>query len=333
MADENQMMTREQIRGVAYAFQESRILLTAHELGIFTALGSSRHTSAGIAALLGTDPRATDRLMDALCAMGLLEKENGRFLNSPAASQCLVEGSPGYLGGLMHTVHLWDTWSTLTGAVRTGTSVLPRPGSEGRAEWVSAFIAAMHDRAARQAPAVVAQIDLEGVTRVLDVGGGSGAYAMAFVRAKAGLSAVVFDLPHVLPLTSAYVAREGLSARVTTVGGDYLVDDLGSGFDVVFLSAILHSNSPGENAGLIRKCARALRPGGCVIVQDFIMDEERVAPSHGAFFALNMLVGTEAGDTYTEGEVTGWMIAAGLSGVSRQGTPYGTSQMVGRLHG
>jgi SAM-dependent methyltransferase len=120
---------------------------------------------------------------------------------------------------------------------------------------------------------------------------------------------------------------------VSTVAGDYLRDDLGGGFDVVFLSAIIHSNSAGENAELIRKCARALRPGGCVVVQDFIMDEERVAPSHGAFFALNMLVGTEAGDTYTESEVSAWMIAAGLSGVSRQGTPFGTSQIVGRLHG
>jgi SAM-dependent methyltransferase len=327
------MKSREQIRAIAYAFQESRILLTAHELGIFTAIGGGKHTSGGIASLLGTDPRATDRLMNALCAMGLLEKENGRFSNSPAAAQCLVQGSPGYLGGLMHTVHLWGTWTTLTGAVRAGTGILPRPGSDGGEEWVSAFIAAMHDRAVRQAPAVVGQLDLAGVSRVLDVGGGSGAYAMAFVRAKAGLSAVVFDLPNVLPLTASYIERDGLSGRVSTVAGDYLRDDLGSGFDVVFLSAIIHSNSPGENAKLIRKCARALRPGGCVVVQDFIMDEERVAPSHGAFFALNMLVGTEAGDTYTESEVSSWMIAAGLSGVSRQGTPFGTSQIVGRLHG
>jgi len=333
MPDENRMMTREQIRSIAYAFQESRVLLTAHELGIFTALGGGKHTSAAVASLLGTDPRATDRLLNALCAMGLLEKENGRFSNSVAAAQCLVEGSPGYLGGLMHTVHLWDTWTTLTGAVHNGTSA-SQPGAPGGGEeWVSAFIAAMHDRAVRQAPAVVGQISLDGVARVLDVGGGSGAYAMAFVRAKPGLSAVVFDLPEVLTLTAAYVAKEGLSGRVSTVAGNYLRDDLGSDFDVVFLSAIVHSNSPAENAELIRKCARALRPGGCVVVQDFIMDEQRVTPSHGALFALNMLVGTEAGDTYTESEVSGWMIDAGLSGVSRQGTPFGTSQIVGRLHG
>jgi SAM-dependent methyltransferase len=331
MPPETPPLTREQIRNIAYAFQESRILLTAHELGLFTALGSGRHTSAGIASMIGTDPRATERLMNALCAMGLLTKENCRFSNSQGARECLVQDSPGYLGGLMHTVHLWDTWTTLTEAVRTGTGVRLRTVEQKQEQWRSAFIAAMHDRAMRQAPAVVGQIDLSNVTRVLDVGGGSGAYAMAFVRAKAGISATVFDLPGVIPLTRGYVEREGLSQSVATVPGDYLNDGLGKDFDIVFLSAIIHSNSPSENAELMMKCARALRPGGRVVVQDFIMDEERLTPSPGAIFAINMLVGTESGDTYTEAEVSGWMTAAGLSGVSRQGTPFGTSQISGRL--
>ncbi len=333
MNDDTPTRTREEIRGIAYGFQESRILLTAYELGLFTAIGAGRHASAGIASLLGTDPRATDRLMNALTAMGLLVKENGRFRNSDAASSYLVRDSPGYLGGLMHTVHLWDTWSTLSAAVKTGTSVRVRDVNERGDAWLAAFIAAMHDRAARQAPGVVGLIDLAGVTRVLDVGGGSGAYAMAFARANPGISAVVFDLPNVVPLTRSYVEKEGLSARVSTAAGDYLTDELGKDYDVVFLSAIVHSNSPAENGELIKKCARALRAGGSVVVQDFIMDEERVTPAHGAFFALNMLVGTDAGDTYTEAEVSAWMTAAGLSGVSRRGTPFGTSQIVGRLLG
>jgi precorrin-6B methylase 2 len=331
MPPETPPLTREQIRDTAYAFQESRILLTAHELGLFTVLGNGRHTSAGIASLLGTDPRATDRLMNALCSIGLLTKENGRFSNSPAARECLVRDSPGYLGGLSHTVNLWNKWTTLTESVRTGRCVRDRRVDQRGEQWLTAFIAAMHDRAVRQAPAVVGQIDLSGVSRILDVGGGSGAYAMAFVRAKAGISATVFDLPDVLPLTRTYVEREGLSQNVRTVPGDYLKDTLGKDFDLVFLSAIIHSNSPSENAELILKCAQALRPGGRVVVQDFIMDEERLTPSHGTIFALNMLVGTDSGDTYIEAEVSGWMTAAGLSGVSRQGTPFGTSQIAGRL--
>jgi SAM-dependent methyltransferase len=331
MPAEKPALTRDQIREIAYLFRESRILLTAHELGLFTAIGTGRHTSAGVAKLIGTDPRATDRLMNALCAMGVLVKENGQFSNSESAAGCLVRGTPGYLAGLMHTVHLWDRWSTLTEAVRKGTSVANRHVNDRGQEWLTAFIAAMHDRAFRQAPAVVAQIDLTNVSRVLDVGGGSGAYAMAFVRARTGITAVVFDLPNVLPLTNSYIEREGLSHLVDTAPGDYLKDGLPGGFDLVFLSAIIHSNSPAENARLIGKCAAALRPRGSVVVQDFIMDEERVLPANGAFFSLNMLVGTEAGDTYTEGEVAGWMTAAGLSGISRRATTFGTSQIVGRL--
>jgi ubiquinone/menaquinone biosynthesis C-methylase UbiE len=188
----------------------------------------------------------------------------------------------------------------------------------------------MHDRASKQAPTVVAQLDLSGALRVLDVGGGSGTYAMAFARARQEISATVFDLPNVVPLTKAHVEEERLSDRVSIVSGDYLTDDLGTDFDLVFLSAIVHSNSIEQNRLLIQKCARALRPGGQVIVLDFIMDEDRTRPAQGALFALNMLVGTESGDTYTEVEVRAWMDEAGLSGVTRRETAFGTSLIVGK---
>lgn len=319
------------IREIAYRFQSSRILLTAFELGVFTALGDRKRSSSEIARALKTDPRATDRLMNALCAMELLAKKNGKFENTPVAFRFLVKGNPEFMAGIMHTVHLWDTWSTLTAAVRKGTSVAMRPEINSRGDtWLTAFIAAMHDRAAKQAPAVVAELDLSGVSRVLDVGGGSGAFAMAFVKAKEGVTATVFDLPNVLPLTKKYVKQAKLSGKVELQPGDYLTDDLGKGFDLVFLSAIIHSNSESENRKLIKKCARALNPNGRVVVQDFIMDDDRTAPLHGAFFALNMLVGTGSGDTYRESEVRSWMEEAGLSKVTRKETTFGVTQIIGK---
>jgi hypothetical protein len=118
------------IRDIAYAFQRSRVLLTAYELGLFTALGDESKLSAEVATILKTDPRATDRLLNALCAIGLLEKNDGMFSNTPAASRFLVQGKPGYMAGLMHTVNLWDTWSMLTPAVRQGKSVGRPPVNE-----------------------------------------------------------------------------------------------------------------------------------------------------------------------------------------------------------
>lgn len=318
------------IMGMVFAFQRSRVLLTAYELDLFTVLGEENKSSIEVAEALGTGGRATDRLMNALCAIGLLKKKEGRFSNTPLASRFLVNGKPDFMGGLMHSVHLWDTWSTLTQAVRQGKSVVARHVNERGDEWLTAFITAMHQRACQQAPSVVALLDLSGVSRLLDVGGGSGAYSIAFARAKDEIKATVLDLPSVIPLTRDYIAKEGLSDRVETVAGDYKIDDLGSGFDLVFLSAIIHSNSFEENRDLIVKCSEALNPQGQLVVQDFIMDQDRTSPAFGALFALNMLVATEFGDTYAESEVCLWMEGAGLSDIMRKDAGFGTSLIIGR---
>ncbi|MFI5251673.1 MAG: methyltransferase [Bacteroidota bacterium] len=324
------LFTPIKIREIATGFQSSRIFLTAYELGIFTALGDRARTSAEVAKNLKTNPRATDRLMNALCAMELLIKKGGKFSNTPAAAHLLVKGKPEYMAGFMHTVSLWDTWSTLTRAVREGTTAAIRPHTNDRkSTWLEAFIAAMHDRAVMQAPAVVSYIDLTGVNRILDVGGGSGAFSMAFVRARKGISAAVFDLPNVIPLTRKYVKQAKLSSEIDYRVGDYLKNDIGRGFDIVFLSAIIHSNSEKENRRLLKKCAKSLNPNGQLVVVDFIMDEDRLRPQHGAFFSLNMLVGTRAGDTYTESEIRSWMNAAGLKKIARIDTPFGTSLIKG----
>lgn len=312
------------------AFRRSRVLLTAYELGVFSMLGDRSRTSEEVAAAIDSDERATDRLMNALSAMGLLKKEEGRFSNRALASRFLVEGKPEFFAGLMHSVNLWDSWSTLTEAVRSGTSVAGVRVSERGDEWRESFIAAMHDRAWRQASKIVAGMDLAGVSTVLDLGGGSGAFAMAFVEAAEGIRVTVFDLPEVIPLTERYIEEAGLSDKVQTIAGDYRSDDPGSSFDLVFLSAIVHSNSPEVNRDLIRKCSDALKPGGRVVVQDFIMSDDRTEPTRGALFALNMLVNTEAGDTYTESEIMDWMEAAGLTDFSRLDTGYGSSQISGR---
>jgi SAM-dependent methyltransferase len=325
------VLNPDKIREIAYNFRASRILLTAYELGIFTIIGDHRRTSSEISRALKTDRRATDRLLNALVPIGFCIKEKGKFRNSTSVSRFLVRGKPEYLAGLMHTVHLWDNWSTLTTAVTKGTSVAPRGRtSRGSADWLESFIAAMHDRAKHQAPAAVSGIDLTGVERVLDVGGGPGTFAMAFVNAQSGMRATVFDLPNVVPLTRRYLRESGLASRIDTIAGDYLVDALPKGYDIVFLSAIIHSNSPAENKRLFRNCVSALRTNGRVVVQDWIMDEERTNPVQGVFFAINMLVGTRAGDTFTEAEVTGWMKSAGLSHITRLDTASGTTQIIGR---
>ena len=318
------------IREIASAFQESRVLLTAFELDLFTALGEESRSASEVAGILDVNERAVDRLMNVLCTLDLLEKKEGKFSNSPSSSQFLVKGKPGFMAGLMHTADMSNAWSTLTEAVRQGRSVTAGHINDRGEAWLGAFIAAMHARAAHQAPAVAAILDLSEVSRLLDIGGGSGVFSMAFVRAREGIEATIFDLPNVVPLTRNYIEQAGLEDSIGTATGDYNTDNLGSGFDLVFLSAIIHSNSPAQNRALMQKCAAALNPQGQVVVQDFIMDDERTSPAFGTLFALNMLVGTEEGDTYTEAEVKTWMEEAGLSDTARQDTDFGTTLIIGK---
>ena len=153
---------------------------------------------------------------------------------------------------------------------------------------------------------------------------------MAFVRARDDIRATVFDLPNVIPLSRKYLEKEKLSDRIQTKPGDYNLDEFDRGFDLHFLSAIIHSNAADENKKLIKKCFRALNADGQIIIQDFVMDEDRISPVFGALFALNMLVGTASGDTYTESEITAWMVEAGFKDVRRTDTDFGTSLLIGR---
>lgn len=322
--------TAEDIMNTVSGLFSARVVLTAHELGVFEVLDRGPQNPAKVAMAIGSDPRATDRLLNALVALGLLEKNDGLLTNGPLASMHLVPEKPGFLAGLSHTAHLWESWSTLTQAVKTG-KCMERPAvNDAGSAWLSSFIAAMHWRAVRQAPRVVPLVDVPENGRVLDVGGGSGAYSAEFARRGKNVRATVFDLPNVLPLTRSYLEREGVSHLVDTVPGDYLEDDFPTGFDVVFLSAIIHSNPPESNLLLFERSASALVPGGVLVVQDFIMEPGRTAPIFGAFFALNMLVGTEGGDTFTEDEVAEWMREAGLDPGALSDTGVGTGLMIGK---
>jgi predicted O-methyltransferase YrrM len=311
-------------------FMESRVLLTGWELGVFTALGPGPRTAEQVARTAKADIRAMDRLLCALTALGLVRKRGRFYSNAPLAARHLVAGRPGFVGSLGHMASLWQTWSTLTGAVRAGRSVLKDAMPARGKEFFVPFIAAMHERSTRQGPSLARLLPLAKVRRLLDVGGGSGAYSIAFARARPGLRAVVFDLPQVAPLTRGYIRQAGLADRIEARTGDYEMGTLPRGFDLVFLSHILHSNSPARNRRLLRECARSLNPEGMVAIQEFVVGEDRTGPQFAALFALNMLVGTPSGDAYTESEIGSWLKAAGLRRIRRRDTAFDSSLLIAR---
>ncbi len=301
-------------------YMPSRVILTALELDVFTTIARSPSPPAAqaLAPALRTDLRATTVLLDALVALGVLSKKDGTYANAPAAARYLVAGAKDDAStALKHNLSLWQTWSTLTEVVRTGRPADRAEMAARGDSWTTPFIAAMHKNAALRAPMLVNAIGTEGVRKLIDIGGGSGAFAIAFAQASPTLQADVFDLATVVPITSGHVAAAGLSDRVHTRVGDLRADAFGSGYDLALLSAICHMLGPDENRDLLRRAFAALSVGGRVVIQDYVMSAERTSPRAGAMFAVNMLVGTLHGSAYSEAEYTGWLREAGFGEVRR----------------
>jgi SAM-dependent methyltransferase/DNA-binding CsgD family transcriptional regulator len=311
----------------ARGFMESRALLTALELDLFTAVGKGG-TAAEIAARLGGNARGAGALLHHLVAAGYLVKEGETFRNRPRAARYLVTGAPESVrGGLLHMVHLWTSWSQLTESVRTGApAARPERGEEG----TESFIAAMHRNASVRAPSVVRAVGTDGVRRMLDVGGGSGAYSIAFALATPGLQVEVLDQADVVPIAQRHIDAAGLAGRVRTRVGDLRADEFGAGYDLVLLSAVCHMLGPDEVRDLLRRAAACLAPGGRVVVQDHVLRADKTGPRPGTLFALNMLVNTVAGGNYSEDEYRAWMTDAGLADVAQVALPGPTALMVGR---
>lgn len=327
MNSNDEFLNPEKIRELANSFQKSRLILTAVELDIFTILDKHMLTSIDITKKIGTAERATDRLLNALVAFGFLRKIHGKFYNTESASQYLVKGKPEFMGGLFHTNELWKYWSTLTKAVKDGTSVYD--GKDAAGNSLEYFIEAMNYRAVKEAKIISLILDLKKVYKVLDVGGGSGAFSIQFIDKNPNINAVIFDLPNVIPLTKKYVEKSQHKDKISYLTGDYLENDFGNGYDLIFLSAIIHINSFDENKRLIKKCYDSLNKGGQIIIQDWIMNDDRTLPAGGALFSLNMLVATESGDTYTENEIKDWMLKAGINKIEKKETSFGPSLIIG----
>jgi len=190
----------------------------------------------------------------------------------------------------------------------------------------------MFNLARQLAPGIAQSIDLSGRRLLLDLGGGPGTYAIHFCRANPDLSAVVFDLPTTRAFAEGTIARFDLSQRISFIAGDYHADPVPSGFDAAWLSHVLHADGPAACAALLHKAVAALDPGGILMVQEFILDDAKDGPQFPALFSLNMLLGTEAGQSYSQSELAGMMSKAGLSDIERLAIdlPNGAGVLTGR---
>ena len=302
------------------------------KLDVFTHLAEKPRTAAELARIMSADNRGLEMLLNALTAMELLQKEGDCFSVTSFSAEHLSQKSPAYMGHIiMHHHYLMEGWSKLDEAVTSGTPVRPRSSHDTKGAERESFLMGMFNLASLLAPQIAATIDLRGRRRLLDLGGGPGTYAIHFCQENPLLTAVLYDLPTTRPFAERTVERFALSDRIAFIEGDIIRDPLGTGFDVVWISHLLHGEGPETCATIVAKAVAALNEGGLLLIQEFILEDSRTAPLHPALFSLNTLIGTPSGKAYSQGELDDMLTKAGLREVKRLSVklPNGAGIMAG----
>ncbi len=305
------------IMEISGSYWQTCTLHAAVKLDLFSAIDDGQHDAESLARTLACDKDALERLLNAATAMGLLVKTGKRYANSETSRRFLSRNSEQYLGYIiMHHQQLVESWANLDTAVKTGSPLRQR-GSQSDESWRRNFLLGMFNIAMNLAPRVVPLIDLSGRRHLLDLGGGPGTYAIHFCRENPQLKATVFDLPTTRPFAEETIQKFGLSDRIDFQSGNYLEDKLGDGYDVAWLSHILHGEGQDDCREIIQKAVKSLKPGGMILIHEFILDNTLDAPLFPALFSLNMLLGTSYGRAYSEGQLTGMLSAAGVNDINR----------------
>ena len=324
-------MDAESILTMARQYQEACVLGAAAELDLFAVLEPRPLTPAETAARLETDLRGTTILLDALAALELLEKQFDRYAVPPAIAPLLAGQGPGsVLAMVRHQGNCLRRWDQLARVVKSGRPALRTPSLRGEEGDRESFIGAMDVISAPVADTVVADLALP-FRHLLDLGGGPGTWTLAFLRATPGARATLFDLPPVIPLARRRIETAGMLDRVTLAAGDFETDPLPEGADLAWISAIVHQNSRARNRDLFTAIREGLLPGGLIAIRDIVMEPDRTTPRGGALFAINMLVGTEGGGTFTFAELREDLESAGFTDIElRRRDPWMSSVVTAR---
>jgi len=287
---------------------------------IFTHIERGADTLESIASEAAIAPRGALALLDGLVGLGLLTRCGGHYKNTPEASRYLVEGQPESMVGWA-TMQLREMagWSHLPESVRTGA---PAPGHDASASDPEMFwrelVTAIVPSTLPVAQIAAARLDLasRGPVEILDMGGGSGVYSMVLLGASPEATATQADFPAVNRIARELLERAGLAERFRTLDGNFHETDLGAcGFDLVIFSNIAHAEPPEGNRSLLRRARAALRPGGTVLIADYILADDRSGNPASLMFHANMLLGTPRGAVYREADYRAWLAEAGFSRV------------------
>jgi cyclopropane fatty-acyl-phospholipid synthase-like methyltransferase len=298
-------------------YWETKILLTAVRLDVFSTLDGKPKTAAEMAARIGAHEPTLVLLLNALVAMRLLTKTADLYGNTSAAETHLVRHSPQYIGHLLllHDAE-WSNWGSLEETIRSGKRTVDRHVFETDPALGSNVLAVLHRIGRQSGPELAKRLQLQGALHLLDLGGGAGTNAIAFCQVYPELTATVFDLPATLSLTEKTVKDAGCESRIALRGGDFNRDSLGGPYDVVLMSDILHYQMFETNQALVKKVYDHLAPGGRLVIKDRFLDETGTGPAWTTAFAVHILVNTQQGSCYKTTDAMQWMTKAGFVSVA-----------------
>jgi ubiquinone/menaquinone biosynthesis C-methylase UbiE len=304
---------------MSFSYAASRILSTAVQLDVFSKIAAGAQTAAEIARATNASERGTRMLLDALRGFELLAKHKDAYALSPMAAKFLVRDSPDYVGAMLEDDSHWEGWSKLAEAVRTGKPMHAVFDPAEAERFFSVLTRSLHVQnrlpSQRLAKTLGVGTKHQGL-RVLDVGCGSGVWGIAIAEADSQARVIAQDLPKVLEQTRKYLERHKVTSQYDFLPGDLHKVALPAGeYDVALLGHIVHGESAAVARDLFKRLYQALKPGGRLAIIDMIPNDERSGPPFPLIFALNMLVHTDAGDTYTFNEYRDWLREAGFSSV------------------
>jgi ubiquinone/menaquinone biosynthesis C-methylase UbiE len=309
-------VTPERIMQFAWGYVPPLVLEAAVRHRVFDVLDSGAKTLAQVQKETGASERGLTAVMHALVGMGFLAKDKqGLFSLTPESSTFLVSTKPSFQGGLLRhgSEQLIPKWLHLNEIVETGRPVAAVNLEEAGGDFFQRFVVDIFPLSYPAAQALSQHLSADTVTRVLDLAAGSGVWSIALAQGSEKATVTVVDWPEVIPITRKTVSKFGLGERYSYVAGDLLQADFGSGHTVATLGHILHSEGRDRSRELLKKTFKALAPGGTIAVAEFLVNEDRTGPLNGLFFAVNMLVNTDTGDTYSFEEISSWLKEAGFT--------------------
>ncbi len=322
----------EKLMHLANAYRQAKVFLVACDLDIFSCLSEAPKTAAQLAAKIKAPTEGLELLLNALVALELLKKENDLYHNAEISQTYLCKNRANYRGHIIKHMHqCWYSWDHLAEAVKGGRQAVNfRRNFLVEDEKANRdFIWGMNDVGYDRALEISKKLDLSKTKHMLDLGGGAATYSIAFAKKFKNLKSTALDLPLTLKVACENIKLNNMDERIDTKEGDFFDAEFGSGYDLVWISQILHAYSKSRCINLFKKSYRALEAGGKIIIHDFYINEDKTAPLDSTLFAVHMMVGTEGGGLYSAVELSEWLAQAGFDKIKWDKVTPGTMLIEG----